>query len=250
MGDAPSGWRRRLTEAAVITLSILMAFAIDAWWADVQEGRADRIQMETVLRELETTSALLDDAIRLHARSQSLALEVLAVTSAGELTIPVDSLNYLVLNLWNSYEINPPTGALQAAILSGAIGRIGDVQLKDHLLGWDGLLADLLEEEISGRSYAEAFMHDYLPTTAALRDMWSGLRTSVSGEAVGGVRRELPPTQHEPGLESLIRDPEFENRVLGLLVHAQTSEDEAQAFRSTLLEVISRVEILSGSARQ
>jgi len=246
--QAPSGWRRRLTETAVITLSILMAFAIDAWWGGVQEGRADRVHMETVLRELQTTSRLLDDAIRLHARSQDLALEVLGVTSAGHLTISVDSLNYLVLSLWNSYEINPPTGALRAAILSGTIGRLDDVELKDQLLGWDGLLADLLEEEVSGRSYAEAFMHDYLPTSAALRDMWSGMRTSVSGEAAGGIRRVLPPTRHSPGLESLVNDPQFENRVLGLLVHAQASEDEAQAFRGRLLEVISRVEGLLARA--
>lgn len=243
-----AAWSRRLVEAVVITLSILLAFSIDAWWDGIQERRTDRVHLETVLRELQTTEALLDDAIRLHARSQDLALEVLSVTSAGQLTIPVDSLESLVVSLWNSYEINPPTGALQAAILSGTIARLEDVHLKDQLLGWDGLLADLLEEEISGRAFAEDFMHEFLASRVSMHGVWEGVRRSVSGEAVGGVRRALPDSRLGPGVESLIEEVEFENRVLGLLVHAQASEDEAQAFKVILSEVIQRVEALLSGA--
>ena len=56
----------RLAEALTITGSILLAFAIDAWWDGVQESDLDRAHLTSVLRELETTSDLLDDAIRLH----------------------------------------------------------------------------------------------------------------------------------------------------------------------------------------
>jgi hypothetical protein len=234
---------RLLLEGAVITLSILMAFSIDAWWENAQERDDDRTHLETVLRELQTTAGLLDDAIRLHARSQDLALAVLEVTSAGRLTIPTDSLEYLVLSLWNSYEINPPTGALRAATLSGTIGRLQDEQLKDQLLGWDGRLADLLEEEVSGRENAQVFMHEYLAGQTAMHGVWSGMRASVSGEATSSqARRELPSSLHGPGVESLISDAEFENRILGLLVHGQVSEDEAQAFRLVLDDVIRRTE--------
>ena len=39
------------------------------------------------------------------------------------------------MELYNSYVINPPTGALQAAILSGAVARLSDDVLRSQLLG-------------------------------------------------------------------------------------------------------------------
>ena len=83
MDPRRSGWARRFAEALVITLSILVAFSIDAWWDGVQERSTDRTHLESVLRELQTTAGLLDDAIRLHGQSQVQALAVLEVTSAG-----------------------------------------------------------------------------------------------------------------------------------------------------------------------
>ncbi len=34
-------WKRRSVEAAAIVASILLAFAIDAWWAEQQDRRAE-----------------------------------------------------------------------------------------------------------------------------------------------------------------------------------------------------------------
>ena len=35
----PNSWRRFVAEAVVIVASILLAFGIDAWWADVQDQK-------------------------------------------------------------------------------------------------------------------------------------------------------------------------------------------------------------------
>ena len=243
-----SGWIRRLAEATTITLSILIAFSIDAWWDGVQERSADRSHLESVLRELQTTANLLDDAVRLHRQSQAQALAVLEVTSAGQLTVTADSLESLVVSLWSSYLINPPTGALQAATLAGTIARLPDQELKDQLLGWDGLLEDLLEEEVTGSENATAFLHDFLARRVSMRGIFAAYRVSVSGEVIGAARRSLPPSRHSPGVESLLNDREFENKVLGLLMLAQVSEDEGRAFRVILSDVIQRVESVLGGA--
>ena len=143
--------------------------------------------------------------------------------------------------------INPPTGALQAATLAGTIARLPDQELKDQLLGWDGLLEDLLEEELTGSENATAFIHDFLARRVSMRGVFAAYRTSVSGDVVGEARRSLPLSQHSPGVESLVDDMEFENKVLSLLVLAQVSEDEARAFRAVLNDVIERVEsVLDG----
>jgi hypothetical protein len=56
-----------LAEGLTITLGILAAFAIDAWWSGVQESKSDQANLESVLRELRTTASMLDDAVRLDA---------------------------------------------------------------------------------------------------------------------------------------------------------------------------------------
>jgi len=54
----------------------------------------------------------------------------------------------------------------------------------------------------------------------------------------------LPTTRHGVGVESLLGDREFENRILTLLFKARWSRDEAEAFRATLDAVIEKLEAL------
>jgi hypothetical protein len=126
------GWARRLLEGLTITLGILAAFGVDAWWDGAQERARDRTHLASVLRELRTTGELLDDAVRLHRLTQTQAHLVLEMTSLGRPSVPADSLNSFVGSLLNSYIINPPTGALEAATLSGAIARLEDDELKSR----------------------------------------------------------------------------------------------------------------------
>ena len=63
----------------------------------VQEREQDRSHLQSVLRELESTAELLDDAIRLHDLTQEQALLVLEMTSVGRSTVPADSLGILVM---------------------------------------------------------------------------------------------------------------------------------------------------------
>lgn len=242
MESAGARWSRRVVEGLTITFGILLAFAIDAWWDRAQERRSDLTALASVQRELRTTGELLEDAIRLHGLTQVQGREVLEMTSSGRLTVPPDSLDKLVISLWRSYIINPPTGALEAAMLAGAIGRLENEDLKDRLLGWHGLLEDLLEEEIDGSRNATSFVREYLSSQLSLQELYSAYGESVSGEMVGDATPAFPPTRHEAAVESLLDDREFENQVLTVTLYAKASEDEARAFRETLDSVIERLE--------
>lgn len=239
-------WTRRLAEAVTITLSILVAFGIDAWWDGVQERRADAASLESVRRELVTTRGLLDDAIRLHALTQTQARIVLEMTSAGEATVPPDSLNTLVISLWRSYIINPPTGALQAAVQSGAVARLEDEELKDRLLGWGGLLEDLLEEEMEGSRNAHDFFREFMASRVSLTELFSAYQQSVSGAVIASERPDLPTSRHLLDLGPLLDDRDFENQVLVLFAYGQASEDEARAFRDVLVRALTRLEATLG----
>jgi len=63
MSRPPIAWPRLLVEGLVIVVSILLAFAIDAWWEDRQEAEEARLQIERVVAELESNAVLLEDQI-------------------------------------------------------------------------------------------------------------------------------------------------------------------------------------------
>ena len=52
-------WRRLLVEGFVIVVSILLAFAIDAWWDERQEEAAARQQVARVVSELQANIEIL-----------------------------------------------------------------------------------------------------------------------------------------------------------------------------------------------
>ena len=237
--------KERFAEALTITVSILLAFAVDAWWDGVQETNLDRAHRASVLRELETTSDLLDDAVRLHALTMDRAEAVLEMTSTGELVGSPKDLDALINDLFNSYEINAPTGALRAATLSGTIARLEDQELKSLLLGWEGLIDDLLEEEINGFENAVAFTR-WLGERVSMHGPMSFSDKNVSGERVGEpANHALPPSRHTAGIATILNDMEFENQILLLHSNGQSSHDEAVAFREILKTAIARLRALN-----
>ena len=57
--DKAYSWRRIAVEGAVIVVSILLAFAIDAWWEDRGAHAAELEQLVRVSQELEANSGRL-----------------------------------------------------------------------------------------------------------------------------------------------------------------------------------------------
>lgn len=56
-------WSRLFIEGVVIVVSILLAFAIDAWWDERQEAKEAELQVERVVAELEASAILLEQQI-------------------------------------------------------------------------------------------------------------------------------------------------------------------------------------------
>ena len=73
-------WRRILIEAAAIVESILLAFAIDAWWQDRAEQIVEAQYLEAMREDLVHSLELLDDEENWQ-RKQVEFLEALLVSS-------------------------------------------------------------------------------------------------------------------------------------------------------------------------
>jgi hypothetical protein len=56
-------WPRIAVEAAAIVASILLAFAIDAWWVDSKERKAEVDHLARVLAELENNADIIEEKL-------------------------------------------------------------------------------------------------------------------------------------------------------------------------------------------
>lgn len=63
MSRPPIMWSRLFIEGVVIVVSILLAFAIDAWWDERQEAKEAELQVGRVVAELEASAILLEEQI-------------------------------------------------------------------------------------------------------------------------------------------------------------------------------------------
>jgi hypothetical protein len=135
--------RRMIAESVVIVASILLAFALDAWWDSVQRKRevaATLVALDAEFAEVET------ELERAQTRSQlvvAAADTILSLLRAGQGSVPAQRLG----DLFRTPTTTPAQGALAALIASGRLGMIPSQELQALLAGWPALLEDVKEDE-------------------------------------------------------------------------------------------------------
>jgi hypothetical protein len=139
---------RLVLEGLVVLLSILTAFALDAWWDGAQSARALSQDLDGVTSELENNREFLLEEIdalqRIMDGSESM-LSILETQRDHETVVVVDTLAFLVSN-W-APTLNTSFGALDALIESGRLGEIDDLALRSGLAGLKERVAGTVEQE-------------------------------------------------------------------------------------------------------
>ena len=132
-------WRQRLGEALVITLSILAAFAVDAWW----DGAKDRSRARGEVASLQSEFEAVDRELARATAELQTALEgTLALAkAAGPRPEPMPAATFSAL-LTKSLTINAvqlPTGALANLLSSGDLPLLGNLTLQTNLASWPSI---------------------------------------------------------------------------------------------------------------
>ncbi len=157
-------WLRVGVEGAAIVLSILLAFAIDAWWTE-QQTRAEEQEVLRGLRSdfaaskdgLQTVIGILDAGAERFQRFEQATHAELAQT-------PSDSVELVVVSLAVSLTYDPVSSALEALINDGRLGLIRDGDLRESLATWRRALEDIEENASdvrSGRRRVQRSMERY-----------------------------------------------------------------------------------------
>lgn len=148
-GGNGSPWLRIAAEAVAIVLSILLAFAIDAWW----DERSDRLEEQRVLQQLteefEAVSTQLERYVAMDRRTlrNVSRIDSLMQTALADgrtaITVRDSTLRWLV----TQGTFRPTLPTLDGLRTSGRLTLIQDEELVTALSAWPGQLEDAVEHQ-------------------------------------------------------------------------------------------------------
>ena len=243
----PISWKRIFVEGSAIVVSILLAFAIDAWWQDRQQRDSDLAHLQGVLNELRHHKVLLDEAMKSHRATLDIGYEFFDLLSPEPTEEEAHRIAELLDLMSNFYRINAPFGSLQTAISSGALARLQDVRLSSRIASWPTTIDDLLEEQDDAGQFYVFDVFARLGQRLSLHEVYANRFAYPTGrgtdEVITNVARPEPPANHlSVDYGVLYDDMEVRNSILNLMTFGQAALGEATLAHEKLDDLTERLE--------
>lgn len=198
-------WRRTMVEGIAITLSILLAFSIDAGWEKFKERKQETAFLQSLLRDFKQTRARIDESISRHQNSIEQARPLLDLQAEEASAIEPEVLEEMLSNVfldWTSLYVS--NGSLEALFASGDIEIIGNETLRGMLAAWPSQVADAREDEVWIANSVGRSLAPYLHTKVHTRN--------VSRQSIDEAAETIPQLE-SVDYGALWGDPLFDNLV-------------------------------------
>ncbi len=132
--DRTIPWPRIAVEGIAIVASILLAFAIDAWWNGKQQHESEQIILQTLLDDLRVKQVLLADMGRFSEAIIESAETLLRAASNTEQTLSEDTIDQLIGDTWwvNNDDLWD-SAPLSQLVAGGNLSLISNVELVQEL---------------------------------------------------------------------------------------------------------------------
>jgi hypothetical protein len=130
-------------QAASVVASILLAFAIDAWWGNRRENEQKNTMLRAIREELTSYSDRLDGERVYREASRSSARVLLGAIASGHYDDAEKTLDHRLADLtW--FSTMPDTSRpLEALILGGGLDAVESQQLRTALIDYPYSLAQM-----------------------------------------------------------------------------------------------------------
>ena len=148
-------WSRVAVETTAIVASILLAFAIDAWWADREIDQWQSAQLRALREEFSTNLEGLGNVVRTHdSNARSLESLIAQIQGSDDKTLVTVSDAVLApLVAWRTSDIS--TGTLDALLSSGRLADIDNSMIRRALATWPSEVGNAQEDEILAQNFVE-----------------------------------------------------------------------------------------------
>jgi hypothetical protein len=146
--DKAIDWLKLSVEGAVIVASILLAFALQAWWDDRRDTITEQEMLVALQSELQGALDMLDNQLslmELQATSSMGLADTMREAGEGEMAT-VNSHD--VATMFNYATYDPPFGIAGALLDSGQASILSNAELRAALGRWPAAIADAVEDQI------------------------------------------------------------------------------------------------------
>lgn len=226
-------WKRISAEGAAIVVSILLAFGIEAWWAE----RQDRAEEQLILQGLQLEFAAIEEKLVEHKRLLLLDLDALRAMLrmlAGQADTTPEVLDLALEDMLRPLTSDIANGTLHALLGSGQLEILSDRELRQNLVDWEGVMGEVWDDQdahakmiyeihipyfVAGGYLAGATMEVWFP------ELWQLETSQLSADPVA--------------LERLLSDPAFHSMVqirYGYRLHLIQEFDAALVAIAEILE--------------
>jgi hypothetical protein len=235
-------WKRISVEALAIVTSILLAFAIDAWWQERNEDDRERQILIALLDDFENSKSSIEEGRNFHIAVQRSNKRLLELAISDDVALSSIEINRLISDLtWWDSQPRFFTGALNSLIYGGELSVIKDDGLRQELADWPSEIQRT--ESLRSQDY-DFFLNVILPY---LRQNGSLLSISTIATAKPGSSDEestLIDLDFDGNSDhsAMISTPEFQN----ILTQKYWIQDDMllafERAESLLAETISHIE--------
>lgn len=235
-------WKRLSVEAAAIVASILLAFAIDAWWQERVEDGRERELLIALLDDFKQSKSDVMQGRNFHLAVQQSNKKLLASIVSRDMSLSSSEVNRLLADLtWWDSQPRFSTGALNSLIYGGELSVIKDDALRQVLADWPSEIQRTESLRNQDYDFFLNVMNPYLRTNGSLLNLSTigTMKPGSSGEKSTLIDLELVvDTDHS----AMVSTPEFRN----ILVQKYWIQDDMlRAFDradALLSETIERIE--------
>lgn len=144
-------WKRIAVEATAIVISILLAFAIDAWWAEKKEREVEHRTLQALRSDLIASNEELDELLQGLADARTNFARFQSATPAELTKVDPEAVRLIVVSLVTPASFEPITATHDALSNDGRLGLISDLELLRHLSNWQRALDDIEANRIDLR---------------------------------------------------------------------------------------------------
>lgn len=138
-------WPRIFAEGLAIVGSILLAFAIQAWWEGAQDRAQEARALESLATDFEANLSSLRATIALHEAAMERNWRLSTLDSATLGGLPSDSVGDYLRATWMFNTFNSQNATVDELIASGNLGVLREPRLRQLLVKWQNGVEDLEE---------------------------------------------------------------------------------------------------------
>lgn len=155
----PRSLSRVVGEIGIVTVGILLAFALDAWWDGRASSRQEQFHLRALAADFRQNAERLKAMIELQDRVSTSCMDLLAIARGREAGSS-DSIRRLMPQVFNSARYEPVMGAYEALVNSAGLTLIRDEALRGALAEFAAQVRGDYAQRFADAHYF-AFSHEF-----------------------------------------------------------------------------------------